>query len=628
MHISSLLATFLAFKSLRARWVASSILFLMALFMLGSAWNDSAIMDELPHIPAGYSYLAKQDYRLNPEHPPLIKMIAAVPLLFQRIDFPANSPNWTHEVNGQWEFGRDFLYRSGNDADSIIFWSRIPVMILALFTGWIFFRFVERRFSGRAALMALALFALSPTVIAHSRFVTTDLGATFGFLIGILAFIEFLEVPSYRNVVRAGIAFGIAQLLKFSLVLLLPIYVVIAAFWIFASRKHGIFHPLKDYAGKAIGILVVAALVIWPVYQFTVLRYPPERQRNDTNVILESQKKGTQSVREACGSLSTFAACPAQLVIWASDKPLLRPYAQYALGVLMVFQRQAGGNTAYFLGEVSNIGSRWYFPTAFLLKEPTPTLILLVIALYSAIARVHYYERYSWHAFSLWIRNHLPEFSALVMIAVYWGASIKSPLNIGLRHVMPTFPFIYLLASVQIDRWLSEKNFIKQETFMRWIVEGARSLFRQAFKYIVLAILLLWLFLGTTFSTPYYLSYYNALSGGTINGYRYIVDSNYDWGQDLKRLADYVEKNKIEKISLDYFGGGDPTYYLGSKFEPWWSARGPAHGWFAISSSFRQGAFGHYIDGLEQKPEDAYSWLKLHEPVDRVGSSIFIYKLP
>ncbi len=613
-------------KKIRSLFVAS-ILALMAILMFGSAWNDSAIMDELPHIPAGYSYLAKGDYRLNPEHPPLIKMIATVPLLFLKINFPETSPHWTTDINGQWDFGREFLYRAGNDADKIIFWSRVPIILLALFTGWLLFTYLRKRFSDGVALLTLGMYALSPIIIAHSRFVTTDLGATVGFLLGIFGFIEFLKNPNKKNIAIAGLCFGTATILKFSLILLLPMYAIMFIAFVVAReiRDPAFFIRLL---GKCLGIAGIAIMLIWPIYQYTVWNYPPERQRNDTEFILGSFANGKRSLRETCATLKYLARCPAELTIAASDKPILRPLAQYMLGLLMVFQRSAGGNTAYFMGEVSNTGSRLYFPIAYATKEATPILIMLALAFFLAIRRILRAQSYSFSAIRRWIGDHFIEFSSLVMIAVYWAFSMKSPLNIGVRHVMPTFPFIYLLIAVQINRWLSENGFQERESLFGWIRELFKIFFLKYSKVVFIVFLFLWLIFNMLIAYPAYLSYYNIFGGGTDNGYLLITDSNYDWGQDLKRLRAFTKKNNIDTIAIDYFGGGNLQYYFGDTAKPWWSARGPAKGWFAISATFLQGARGKTIPEFERKQEDEYRWLQGYEPVARAGKSIFIYKLP
>ena len=175
--------------------IAVAMLGIMFVLMFFSAWGDSATMDELAHIPAGYSYLAQKDYRLNPEHPPLIKDLAAFPLLYLNLNFPTDVGAWKNDVNGQWDMGRIFLYESGNNADKILRFSRFPVMLLALIFGWLLFRWVRGIYGDEVGLLTLFFYSFSPTFIAHSRYVTTDLAAAFGFFIGIAAFIKIVRLP-------------------------------------------------------------------------------------------------------------------------------------------------------------------------------------------------------------------------------------------------------------------------------------------------------------------------------------------------------------------------------------------------------------------------------------------------
>ena len=226
------------------------------------------------------------------------------------------------------------------------------------------------------------------------------------------------------------------------------------------------------------------------------------------------------------------------------------------------------------------------------------------------------------------IHRHLTEIACVTIIAIYWLISIKTPLNIGVRHVLPTFPFLYILISHGVMKWIRQRSSI---TFTNWkeAIKGVMSaIFTIVPRYGVALLLVAWLIIGTLSATPYFLSFYNELAGGTSQGYRIAVDSNYDWGQDLKRLADFMDANNIQHLSLDYFGGGIPQYYLGSRVTQWSSSKGQPKGWFAVSSSFRQGAFGTPIDDFTVNPIDTYEWLRPYEPVARAGYSIFIYKLP
>lgn len=598
------------------------ILYTMFLLLIVSMLFDSAIMDELAHIPAGYGYVAQLDYRLNPEHPPLAKLLAGLSArIFMNPTFPTNNEHWQDKVNGQWDMGTQFMYLSGNDADELIFWSRFPLVLMTVLLGGLIYWWTKRRFGSRVALMTLLFYAFSPTVLAHGKYVTTDLAATFGFFIGIVSFIEFLERPTWRNTILVGAAFGIAQLLKFSLVLLLPMHIVIFIIWILVQPVP--FTGQLRLAGRLIGkyliAMVIALGIISAVYAILVWNYPVDRQIRDAQFVL--------------GSYGFRAAVNTDIAMMQS--PLTRPFAQYLLGVLMVQQRAAGGNTAYFLGEVSSTGSRLYFPLLYLLKEPLPLHILTVIAGFFGLLRLGRWSRKlkqkgesAARSLAFFIRTHVPEISALVVIFVYMGVSMKSPLNIGVRHILPMFPFIYFLVARGIDRWLSAPLESNPRTWMEWL-RGLKHITMDALpKYAILGLLFVWLVWGTVRATPHFLPYYNALAGGTANGYRIAVDSNYDWGQDLKRLHSFVKVNRIDKISLYYFGGGNPWYYMKDKVQFWGPQQGPAHGWFAISATMREGAFGIPVNGFVRKPEDSWDWLKQYAPVARVGYSLFVYKLP
>lgn len=598
--------------------IALGILGVMLVLMIASSWNDSAIIDELAHIPAGFGYVTQLDYRLNPEHPPLIKALAAFSAdLFVHPHFPTDTSYWQTDINGQWAQGAKFLYGSGNDADQIIFWSRLPLMLLAVLFGWLLFQWVRKRFGAPTALLTLTFFAFSPTVLAHARFVTTDLGAAFGFFIGIAGFIAFLERPTWRNVAIAGVLCGIAELLKFSLVLLVPMYAVLLAAWIFAlphlhARER--LHTAITLLGKTLLVGIIGLIVIWTVYAPLVSRYPPERQLADAKFLL-----GSYGFRPA-----------ANLNLALIRHPLTRPLGQYVLGVLMVQQRSQGGNTAFFLGEVSNGGSRLYFPLLYILKEPLALHLLTLTALLLGIKNMMRREGEKPRLVARirrWIAEHFIEFSSIAVIAIYWAVSLKSPLNIGIRHVLPTFPFIYLLVSRQIARSLRPHDFHDSRSIGAWLKDIYQIYIKAIPKYLFVGVLILWLVADTILAFPHFLSSYNELAGGARNGWRIAVDSNYDWGQDIKRLVQYMDANHIQKISLDYFGGADPRYYLGTRFEPWWSSKGPAHGYFAISASFRQGAFGTPAPGFQRKPGDGYTWLKPYQPIAQVGS-IFVYNLP
>jgi len=565
-----------------------------------STQNISLTMDEKAHIPSGYSYLAFQDYRLNPEHPPLAKDLAALPLLFLNLNFPVSHHCWTTDVNGQWDCGYQFLFNSGNNPDQIIFWARLPMMFLLLLLGWFIFFWARRLGGNKPALLALTLFSFSPTLLAHGRLVTTDIAAAFGFLIAIFFWLKFLKKPSAKNVFIAGVVLGIALCLKFSLALLFPLLAIVTLVWAFIGPKtlpSRTRHTLKYIGLSIIAGIVALVIIIWPIYYFHTVNYPIDRQTNDMKSILASNNFPFKD-----------------LFIKSAGNPILRPVSQYMLGLLMATQRVEGGNTVYFLGQVSGQAWKHYFPLMYLLKVPLAFHIFTLLTLFLwllAIRKSKLFSSFKKFGKKLkdWLIQYPAEFSLLTLLAVYWTTSIFGNLNIGVRHILPVLPAMYILVSAAFFR-LTERMKKRQKKAV----------------YVFVAILVVWYAASSLMAFPYYLSYYNELVGGSKNGYKYAVDSNYDWGQDLKRLADFVEQKNIQKIKIAYFGGDSPEYRLGNKREELDVGKPNQKGWIAISATLLQQGRAKPAPGYNQ--DTTYlNWLNNYQPVARAGNSIFIYHI-
>jgi hypothetical protein len=317
--------------------------------------------------------------------------------------------------------------------------------------------------------------------------------------------------------------------------------------------------------------------VVYAVYVHHTWNYPPERQRADTVAGLAGHGVGHT---------------PKDIVVWASDKPVLRPGAQYFSGLFQSIQRAVSGNSHFFLGEISASGSPDYFPIVYLIKEPLALHLLTVLALVFAFSRLRR---------PLFRRDRLearfPELAFLVVISLYWCASISSNLNIGVRHLLPTLPFLYILVANEI-------------------VALGRSL--RPTRRVLLVALFAWQAVSVLRVHPSYLAYFNEAAGGPDGGWIYVLDSNLDWGQDLKRLARFVEQRDIAEIHLDYFGSADPAYYLKGKQRGGSGCLEPQKGWIAVSATVYQGA--------PWNPQCDYRrWLPLEKLVAKVGYSLFVF---
>lgn len=616
------------------------VMFCLAFFSSSGVWSDTnpgdaGIVDEIAHIPAGYSYLKFGDYRLNPEHPPLLKDLSAIPLLFLDLKFPTDIGAWADEVNGQWECGWKFIYERGNNPEQIFFWSRLMLMLLIFPLGYFIYKWTSELFGHNAALFAVFLMAFSPNLITHARYVTTDFGVTVFLFISVYYFTKFIKKPGWGSMIAAAITFALASLSKFSAILLVPYFGLLLIAAIIVRRE-----DIKDYLSKikwkrawtkrafiyivsGLIILIIGHVIISLPYIHHVSNMPVEVQHELVNQSLPQEEGFAVPARN---TLNTII-----------DTPGGRPLAQYFLGVTMVFSRVGGGNSAFLMGDYSNEGWPQYYFIAFFLKTPIPMLILTLMAIGLGIyvlctehkkivpppyknEKRHWFERLCRH---IWYRWDM--FVMITVMAMFWLAGIRSTANIGLRWMIPNLPFMYVIIAGATMYWL------KHPVLRRKVPEGSLekngvSRAHGATKVLIIAILGVWYAGGTILAYPTYLSYFNEFIGNNDNAYKYLVDSNTDWGQDLNRLAKWADSQGIEKLYVDYFGGGVPAHSLGdNRAVEWHSKYGlPQEGeYLAISSTFYQ--MSEFF--ARRNGEVSYVRILPREPDEQIGSSILIYKI-
>lgn len=621
-----------------ARFIVAGIMLVFIVVSLVLSYQDSLIMDEQAHIPAAYSYVTQGDMRLNPEHPPLIKDLAGSPLLLLQPKFPSSDYSWTNGVNEQWKLGQTFLFASGNNPDAITFWSRLPIILLALLLAWFIFRWTSELAGTGAGLGALLLYVCDPNIIAHSHYVTTDIGIAALVFIATYYFIRWLKKPTLGNVIVAGMVLGLAQLTKFSAVLLWPLYAVMTLIYAASTNAsvqyqytawQSCWRRSLTYFGKYIGIVVISGLVIWTIYAVNTWNMP------------------TEKIRElAANSLAhTGISQTASRIITAfSSVTILKPLSEYILGVFMVHDRVKSGSTVYFLGNVYTGGSHAYFPIVFLIKETIPFLILLLgailITCQSAFKNIRQRTRTWWELLRGSISKYIAQYTMSAFVILYTYFSIKENLNIGFRHLFPILPFLYVLIACAIA------------DLVRQLAGKVLAFNRKIIVTLLLSVFAVWIVAIPVFAYPNYLSYFNEVVGGHHQGYKYVTDSNYDWGQDLKRLQTWVKEynacaaetspttclsaklkmspgalaridapQPITSLYVDYFGGDNPRYRLGDMVVDSHSSDIPMAGWHAISVEYYQES----AHQAQQSGEQSYHWLTTIPAVGRAGDSILLF---
>jgi hypothetical protein len=580
-----------------------------------NAKNDSATYDEVAHISAGYSYLTQHDNRLNPEHPPLIKDLAALPLLFLHLNFNVNGQDfWTGNLpnlwdDGQWAAGRYFLYQAENNPDEITFWARLPIILLSVILGLFLFKWGKEIAGISAGIFVLALYAFDPNILGHNHFVTTDLGVAAFLTFSFYYFLKFVKNPSWKNVLLGGFFMGLLLVSKFSSIVVLPIYALVLVSYPLIKNNYyrndwkTRLSDLAEYFSKGIIALLVAVAVIWVVYEANTFTMPKETFAKTIDFFFSS------------GDSNVKASFTNNVLHLLNSNSLTRPLGAYFFGPAWTFKRVSGGNGSYFLGQVGN-GFTWYFPVVFLIKETLPFLMLSFFALfYTAFEMIRSAVtiKNMGSKITSFLRKSVVEYSIFAFILLYAAISIKGGLNIGFRHLFPILPFAFLLIAKKVFDFLRDRH----------------PMTHQAFRFMSL-FLLLWIIAIPVVNYPSYTSYFNESIGGSQNGYKYVTDSNTDWGQDLKRLKTYLDQHpEIDKIRVDYFGGGDIRYYIGDKYVMWYDSMRPVQlGWYAISTNFLQGSI---YDIVNKNPSNNYAWTQQYKPVTMIGKSMLIYhitKLP
>ncbi len=556
--------------------------------------QKSPTTDEPIHLFAGYSYLKWGDFRANPEHPPLAKIWATLPLLaFDIKDSRPSTSDWDMIPEDALEGGlhtlvvaNDMLFLH-NDAEILFFYAKLSMIALGILLGIFVYLWSKELFGVEAAIAALFLYALDPNVLAHSQIVHTDLPFTAFFFISTYFFWRAMGQLTWFNLLLASLFFGLAAITKYSFPVILPIWAVLGLVKVLSSEPQqvriGTHRVVASRWGKvalSAGILVSAGittyLFIWAAYGFRFNAIPGE------------------------GRYLPLAQVMPQNPLLKASVPFLTEYhlfpEAWIYGQLLVLYGLL--RPTYLLGQISDSGFWLYFPVAFAVKTPLPTLLLLLVAVRTLI-----FKR----------TGRKPQLFLLIPVVVYFSFAVWSRLNIGLRHILPIYPFLFVLIGGTVAELWSQKTWLK-----KWGL-------------IFLGVWYLW---SSITIYPDYLTFFNELVGGAKNGHKVLLDSNLDWGQDLKGLKRWMDNNNVRSIQLLYFGMADPTYYgIDAVYLPGnWIVRSSranenpeAAKHLAISANFLYGI--RLGKAATEQIKEFYKSLRWKEPVATIGHSIYVYRL-
>lgn len=498
------------------RLVVAAVVGLMLVLCLEMAWSfrqQSQTFDEADHILAGYRYWRCRDFGTNPEHPPLVKLLASFPLLFSHLQQPVPLCGSSHpSPKDDFVAGRKFLY--ANDADRILFQTRCFAGTLTLILALLVFEAAREMFGTGPALLALTIFVFEPNVLANGTLVTTDLGATCWLFAAVFAFYRYVKKPGAGRLLAAGVASGFALAAKLSGLVIFPWLGLLALaeliLWHLTQKHTAVpWHKLGSAVRQAtrlfsavFAVAVLAFVVLWALYGFRFAARP-----GGESILPQVSKSEVRS----------------GLVAGLARRHLV-PEAYY-YGLTFQLSAVTAGRPTFLLGTLYPRGQWFYFPTVFVIKSTIGFLFLLLIA---AFARTWYRQGM--------LREML--FLCIPLLS-YAGVSVISGTSLGIRYILPIYPFLIVVAAA--GSW-------------------ALATRHRVWAYVV-ACLIVFHVASSLRSSPHYLAYSNEAWGGPTQSYRWVTDSNVDWGQDLKATKQYLDREGVKNCWFAYPHTADPRYY-------------------------------------------------------------------
>lgn len=656
--------------------------------LLDGAWRVGPTFDEHFYVATGYAYLQEGEFALNREHPPLAKLLCGLPLLLAGdVRFPEH---WRDQVS----YPTTFFYQlNAEHLRRNLFLARLPFCLLTLVLGWAVFATARRLASPRAGLVALLLFGLNPSVLAHGRLAALDMAVTVFLFLSAVAWLRALEDFTWRRQLAAAVLFGLANLAKFTALVLAPFFALSAL--VAAARARSLV-PLRTFALTALGGLSVFAAgygfeaksvnEAWSEPQYVVEhRDPPVHDVRPADLAAVAREEGmgpdearllarapaldgaiellgqvlaTRGVSDALTRSALVALREVRLASAADRKRAFAAVLEAALA------RGEDGDTAdhgrealelSVLGDLADLrfesleGFRaWYaqnrdldwnrmiFTQGWiealargLFGDARP------IPLFTALKGIDYQLYHGSFGHGSYFRgqtllplrdfrdgNPYPEFYA-------WVLAIKNPLAwlalvllgiglavvpapgwtlqralvflvlplalfalfskgnalLGVRYLLPTFPFLAVLGGRVATRWPRAALALALVAILEWI----------------------WIH-------PHELMYYNAAAGGPEGGPRISVVGD-DWGQDVDALGRFYERWKPEieaagGLHYDPYTAGDLAVFGLEAAHP---VEGPVEGIVAVN------AVNYYREQHE------YGWLADYEPFLRIGWSVWVY---
>jgi 4-amino-4-deoxy-L-arabinose transferase-like glycosyltransferase len=664
----------------RAPFQAAAVAALLACYLvlgLSASCRKSQTCDEGAHLGGGVTYWALNDYRIQPENGNWPQRFCGLPVWLASYRLPTTDSTAWQDMSG---FGEEFLYRSGNDADAMMLRGRVMTSVIGVALALLVYGWSRRLFGPLAGLVSLTLYAFSPTMLAHGFLVTSDIASALFFTAAVGSLWMLLHRLSVARLVTSWLVLSGLFLSKFSAPIIVPIGLALIAVRLTnrtplivgsgpGREIHGRVRQLAVFMGLLPLLVLAVALSIWASYGFRYSMFNPGLNPPDKPL--------------AWNDVATKSALVNRVVDAGREYQLLPEAYLYGFAHVMCHSE---ARSAFLNGEYRLYGWRSFFPYCLMYKTSLSLFVMLGLAVAAAKMRRPGGSHEGAHGSPGLLYDIAP---LLVLLGVYWLFAVTSHLNIGHRHLLPTYPAMFILAGMAAWWIYSPTNRLTRSDGTSPLPSDER-----AGRMVVTAMRLF--VAGTLAATvvdgvwcwPHYLAHFNVLAGGPRNGYKHFVDSSLDWGQDLKEAKAWLEAHPTDsqneqRLYFAYYGPASTDYYgIHTQQLPGFPPRFPSHsprpltgGTYLVSATmldsamlFNSGRWNQVYEGRWQnlrqnvqvydelsktaegqqklfafQPEDQWkgmfktyedlrfgrlaSFLRQREPDDEIGYSILVYRL-
>lgn len=456
----------------------------------------SPTFDECNHSFAAYMMLHHGDYGLNPEHPPLVKFLAALPTIGQNLWEPADQHRSfkTEAYVG----GGEWLARNDGDRNQLIFHMRLAAGILVPLFALIVFLATRECFGDWAGLAALTLLVFDPNILGNAAIVTTDIGISLAFVAATWCFYRYVKQPRLSSLLLAAVVAGLLLATKHSGILFAPMLLALIAYEVAAAPNGTRRSKAIQLGGAFCAIVAIGVLVLWSFYGFRYAARPAPLKMSTT-------------LADWVAPVGAFNAA----VVNAVGRMHLLPES-YLIGMVDV-RRMADHYPTFVFGRNWPHGVWWYFPSVFAIKTTLGLLALTGVFVFALTAR------------KLRLSREIIFF--LVPALIYFITAIVFGMNIGSRHLLPFYGYLFILAGAGAAALASSSR--------RWVT--------------ACAVLVAAHVISSMTIYPNFMAYANEAFGGPAKLPMLLSDANVEWGQQLFQVKAWQDRHSNEECWFAYF---------------------------------------------------------------------------